>query len=173
MPIFLARAERWHARATGLLAIAGGTAVFFLMGVTITAVFARYGLNDPIYGIEDLSRMGLTVVVAGAVAYGAGQGAHVSVNVIGMVAGRDVTRVTDMLARLLGIGIVGFATWALFKKGACGLPCGDITNNISIVHTPFYYILGIAMGTYALLLILHLLIGLAHWSGDDPNADAD
>jgi hypothetical protein len=78
-----------------------------------------------------------------------------------------------VLARLLGIAIVGFATWALFKKGACGLPCGAITNNLSIVHTPFYYILGVAMGSYAILLILHLLIGFAHWSGEDPNADAD
>ena len=173
IPNILARAELWHARATGVLAVLGGASVFFLVGVTMTAVFARYVLNDPIYGIEDLSSMGLTVVVAGAVAYGAGKGSHVSVNVIGMVAGRETTRYTDVLARLLGIGIVSVATYALFTKGSCGLACGDITNNLSILHRPFYYLLGVAMASYALLLFLQLLIGFAHWSGEDPNADAD
>ena len=172
-PKILARAELWHARANGLLAVLGGVSVFFLVGVTMTAVFSRYVLNDPIYGIEDLSTMGMTVVVAGAVAYGADKGSHVSVNVIGMMAGRATTRYTDVLARLLGIGIVSVATYALFTKGSCGLPCGDITNNLSILHWPFYYILGFAMASYAVLLVVHLLIGLARWSGEDPNADAD
>lgn len=172
-PVMLMLAERQLGRLAGLLAFVGGLAVFGLMGVTVVAVFARYVLNDPIFGIEDISMMTLTVVVAASVAYGAHHHAHVSVGVIKWFAGRRVTRITDLIARSLGLAIVSFATYGLFSKGSCGLPCGQITNNLSIVHTPFYYFLGVAMASYAALLLVHLLVGLAHWRGEDPNEAAD
>ena len=152
-----------------LLAVVGGMAIVALMSITVVGVFWRYILNDPIFGIEDVSTMVLTVVVGAAVAYGAHHHAHVSVNIITSFFGRKVTRVTDLVARFLGLGIVSVAAYGLFTKGSCGLPCGAITNNLSIVHTPFYYFLGVGMTSYALLLLVHLLIGLMHWSGDDPN----
>ncbi len=40
----------------------------FLVGLTVVSVFWRYLLNDPIFGITDLSRMSLAVIVAGALA---------------------------------------------------------------------------------------------------------
>ena len=169
----LAWCEQHLDRLAGLFAALGAIALFGLMTVTLTAVYARYVLNDPIFGIEDISTMSLTVIVAAAIAYGAPNHAHISVNVIRMVAGRRFTRVTDLLARTLGFLIVGFATYALFSKGSCGLPCGEMTNNLSIVHTPFYYVLAVAMGYYALVLLLYILIGLGHWKGEDPNEVAD
>lgn len=166
----LARAEAALDLAAGLFAVLGGIALALLMAITVVAVGARYALNDPIFGIEDVSTMGLTIVVAAAIAYGAHHGAHISVNVISGVAGRRVTRLTDVLARALSVAILGVATYALFKHGACGLPCGAITNNLGIVHTPFYYALGAAMGLYTLLLAVQLGIGLLHWDApEDPN----
>ena len=43
---------------------AGGLALTVLAGLTVVAVFRRYALNDPIFGVEDLSAMTLTIVVA-------------------------------------------------------------------------------------------------------------
>lgn len=172
-PAPLATAERLLYWVAGALAVVGGVAIFILMAITVVEVFSRYILNDPIFGIEDVSSMTLTIVVAGAVAFGAHHRAHVSVNVIKMVAGRTVTRITDVIARALGAAMVGVAAYALWDKGGCGLPCGSITNNLGIVHTPFYYVLAVAMASYALLLLVHLAIGLAHWSGEDPNEARD
>lgn len=169
----LAWADRQLGRFASGLAVAGGVALVALMLITVIAVFWRYALNDPIFGIEDVSTMTLTVVVAASVAYGAHHRAHVSVNVISMIFGRKVRRYTDLGARILGLGIVGTASYALFIKGGCGLPCGAITNNLTIVHTPFYYILSMAMGSYAALLGVQALTGLAHWSGTDPNEADD
>ena len=149
---------------------AGGLALTVLAGLTVVAVFRRYALNDPIFGVEDLSAMTLTTVVAAAVAGGACRGAHVSVNVIGYFAGRRITRVSGATARLLGLGAAAVAAYALFAKGSCGLPCGAVTGSLSIVHTPFYYVLGTALAACALLLLIHFLVGLAHWSGEDPDA---
>lgn len=172
-PSWLIATERQLGRLAGLFAAVGGLAIFVLMGITVVGVFARYVLHDPIFGIGDLSMMTLTVVVAASVAYGAHNQAHVSVNVITWFAGRTVTRLTDLVARLLGLLIVAYASYGLFTKGSCGLPCGQITNNLSIVHTPFYYVLGLAMASYAALLAVHLLVGIVHWNGDDPNEVAD
>jgi TRAP-type mannitol/chloroaromatic compound transport system permease small subunit len=117
--------------------------------------------------------MSLTVIVASAIAWAAVQRGHVSVNIITMVTGRRVTRVIDALGRLVTCAMLVFASYALFVKGSCGMPCGAMTSNLGIIHTPFYYVLGLAMGFYALLVTTHFLIGLAHWSGDDPNEVAD
>ncbi|MEM5581937.1 MULTISPECIES: TRAP transporter small permease subunit [unclassified Roseibium] len=167
------RLEQGAGRIAGLFAAVGGAALFVLALVTIVSVFWRYVLRDPIFGIEDISTMALSVAVAGAVAYGAHKGAHVSVNVIAMIAGRRVTRVTDAAARVLNTGILGLAAYALFKKGSCGIACGAMTSNLGLLHQPFYYGLVAAMAFYALVQVLHLCIGLAHWAGDDPNEIAD
>ncbi len=159
-------------RMAGLLAFLASLAVAGLMVITVVAVIWRYLLNDPIFGIEDLSIVTLTLVAAGAVALGARQGAHVSVNVIRYFAGRSITRVTDLVMRVLAIGITGLATYALITK-ACGLERGCITENLSIEHTPFYYVLAAAFAVITLTYLLHLLIGLKTWRGDDPNEAHD
>ena len=158
----------------GLLAVVGSAAVIVLVAVTVVAVFWRYIHNDPIFGIEDLSTMALTVVVAGSIAYGATRGAHVNVNVIGYVAGRAVTRWTDVAVRLLGIATIGFAAYALAVKGSCGIRCGSFTANLFIVHQPFYYALALGMAFYAGLLAVQLGIGMLHFSAEvDPHAPID
>ncbi len=165
------RVDRVFGNIAGLFAIAGGLALFLLMAVTVISVFWRYVLRDPIFGIEDLSITSLAVLVAAGVGYGAVYGAHISVNVIADVFGRSTTRVTDAIARIAGVAICAYATWGLVKKGTCGLPCGAITQNLSILHEPFYYSLAAAMALYAAVLFHRLVVGFVHWSGEDPNEE--
>ena len=142
----------------------------FLVGLTVVSVFWRYLLNDPIFGITDISRMSLAVIVAGSLAYGARHGAFVHVDILKAVGGRRLTRYTDVLVRLGGIAIVGAATWALRDEARCGFECGEFTDNLEIVHTPFYWLLALAMAAYGLILVCELLVGLAHFNAaDDPN----
>ncbi len=172
-PVAHARLDKWLGLCAGLLAVLGSLGLIALVGVTGTAVFARYVLNDPIFGIDDVSSMLLTVVAAAALIYGARHQAHVSVNVLTMFAGRRVTRVTDAVMRLLGVAVVGLAAFALFWKGRCGFECGAFTPNIEIPHPPFYYLMGVVMALYTLQLLLHLIVGLAHFGTADPNEISD
>lgn len=157
----------------GLFAVLGGLALLLLMTVTVISVFWRYALRDPIFGIEDISVVSLAVFVAAGVAYGAVHGAHISVHLIANIFGRKTTRFTDVIARSLGVAICGYATWGLIKKGGCGLPCGAITQNLNILHTPFYYALAAAMALYTAVLLQRLVVGLSHWSGIDPNEETE
>ena len=113
--------------------------------------------------------MALSVAAAGSIAYGARRGAHV--DVLQMVAGRRVTRYTDVMVRLLGFVIVAVLSWALWEEGACGFDCGNFTDNLEIIHTPFYRILSVSMALYAAILVLELVAGIAHFDAPvDPNA---
>lgn len=163
------RAEAYCRRLAKAFVAVGGIALVVLLGATVAEVFWRHAMNDSLLWIEDVSTMSLAVVVAGAIAYGAGEGSHVCVNLIARYWGRPVTRITDALARLLGAGVTAVAAYALFAHGSCGLPCGAVTGSVSIPHRPFYYALGASLATYGLLLVFQLLLGLAAWDAEDPN----
>ncbi|WP_299193088.1 TRAP transporter small permease [uncultured Litoreibacter sp.] len=167
------RIEHLLGRVAGLFAVAGGGALLVLAGVTGIAVFYRYILRNPIFGIEDVTTMALTVLVAASIAWAAVNKGHVSVNIITSVFGRSVTRITDVVARLVSFAMLGFASYALFVKGSCGMPCGAMTSNLGIIHTPFYYVLAAAMAFYAAFVLSHLIIGVQHWHGADPNEVTD
>lgn len=162
----LIQMDRQLGYIAGLFAIIGSVAVCALMGITVVAVTWRYGLNNPIFGIEDLSIITLSVMVAAAIAYGARKDSHVSVNVISYFFGPSVTRYTDMIMRILVIAIIALAAWALFDK-ACGFEKACITSNFSIEFIPFYYILSASMVFYCLQVILELLRSLVDPRSED------
>lgn len=165
-------ADEQLGRVAGLFAILGAIGICLLMVNILVAVFWRYILNDPIFGIDDISVMVLAVFAGCAVAYGARNNSHVSVDIITNIFGRSATRYTDAVMRLLAIGISGLAAFSLWTK-ACGFEEACITENLSIEHTWFYYFLGVALCFYALHLLVMLLVGFAHWNGDDPNEAVD
>ena len=138
-------------------AVAGGGALLLLVGLTVAEVLARHLLRAPLQGVEDVASMALTVLVAAAVVCAAQNQEHVSVDLIGRVVGGVLTRVTDVLARLVGTVAAAVAAVALFAKGGCGTECGEVTGTIAIVHTPFYYALGVSMAICSLLLVYPLI----------------
>lgn len=165
--------ERLTGAIAVLFAIIGGLALVVLCVLTVLSVFYRYVLNSPIQGVEDLSTMTLALLVAGSVAWAATRRGHVAVNILPIFVGRGVSRLIDLFARFLSLTVLLIVTYALFDKGSCGMPCGDFTPNIAILHWPFYYVLGAAMALYALVIIQHIMAGFLHWSGTDPNEVAD
>ena len=165
-------ADEQLGRVAGLFAILGTIGVCVLLVNILVAVFWRYALNDPIFGIDDISVMVLAVFAGCAVAYGARNNSHVSVDIITRFFGRSATRYTDAVMRLLALGITGLAAFALWTK-ACGFEEACITENLSIEHTWFYYFLGVALCFYALNLLVMLLVGFVHWHDEDPNEAAD
>jgi len=146
-------------RIGDLFAVAAGLAVVILVLTTVVAVVGRYVFGQPIFGIEDISRVLLAFVVAGSIAYGAKRGAHVHVDVISIQAGPKLLLVTDTIARLVGILVAFFTAYALFSKGLCGRACGYFTPNLSIPHMPFYFALSLSMALFGLILLVDLFTG--------------
>ncbi|HIF11107.1 MAG TPA: TRAP transporter small permease [Sneathiellales bacterium] len=167
---FAGNGLKWVDRLSTILAVVGGVAIVFLVGLTVVGVFFRYVLNDPIFGMDDLATLTLSVIVAGSMAYGARAGSHVYVDILGMVGGRRVTRYTDIFARGLGAVVVGLSAYALVKQGSCGIRCGNFTPNLAIEHRPFYMLLAVSMGLYSVILVLEMIVGLFQFrASEDPN----
>ena len=157
-------------RAVGWLARIGSVTMVALVVMTGIGVFFRYIVNDPINGLGDVLGLTLSITVACSLAYGGRVGAHVAVDVLGMVGGRKVTRWTDPLVRVLGIFIIVVAVYALIKNGLCGILCGFLTSSLAIPHEPFYYFLAFGLSVYGVVLLFELIAGLRHFSGDiDPS----
>ena len=157
-------------RAVGWLARIGSITMVALVVLTGIGVFFRYIMNDPINGLGDILGLTLSITVACSLAYGGRVGAHVAVDVLGMVGGRKVTRWTDPLVRVLGIFIIVVAVYALIKNGLCGIICGFLTSSLAIPHEPFYYFLAFGLSVYGVVLLAELIVGLRHFSQDvDPN----
>ena len=155
--IRLAWCEQQLGRLARLFAAIGGLAIVCLMGINIVAIFSRYILNNPIFGVEDLLAVNLTIFVAAAVAFGGLNQVNVSINLIKFFAKGGFLRFTDLVAQTLELLIVGYVAYSLFSIGSCGFACGAITSNLSIVHTPFYYLLATAMVFYWLVILINLL----------------
>ena len=161
--------DRKLGQGAGLFAIVGSIGLVALLGITVVAVVSRYVLNAPIFGIEDLSVVSLTLVAAGAVSFGARRGSHVSINLIDKVADKRETRWTDTGIHLLAAATCFVAAGALVTK-ACGIEKACITSNLSIEHRPFFWVLSAAFVFYALHLSLRgvsLLVGRDLNEGDD------
>ncbi len=157
-------------RAVGWLARIGSITMVALVVLTGIGVFFRYIMNDPINGLGDILGLTLSITVACSLAYGGRVGAHVAVDVLGMVGGRKVTRWTDPLVRVLGIFIIVVAVYALIKNGLCGIICGFLTSSLAIPHEPFYYFLAFGLSVYGVVLLAELIVGLRHFSQDvDPS----
>jgi len=167
-PRLLVAADRLIGRLATVLAVIGGLGIAGLVVITLVAVLWRYGFNDPIFGISDLSVATLTIVAGAAVADGARHGAHVSVNLLAHVADRRLLRWSDAVMRLATAAITGLATWGLFTK-ACGMEKACITSNFSIEHWPFYWFLGLSLGLYTFHVLVQLFTWLWHFRGADPN----
>lgn len=169
MPDWLSKLLLQLSRVVALIGAAG---IVVLMLVTLVAVFWRYVVNDPIFGISDISVLVLSVVAAASVFYGARHNAHVSVNVIKYFFGRKATRITDIVMRVLALITLGLASYALFDK-ACGFDEACVTDNLSIEHRPFFYVLSVSMLLTGVHTLWQLLVGIKHFGDEDPNEPAD
>lgn len=169
MPNFVKRLDDFTGRLATILAVIGGIGIVGLIGTIVVSVIWRYGLNNPIFGVNDVATLILIIVAGAAVAFGARNGAHVSVDVIGQHMGPRLTWLANAVMRLATLAIVVLACYALFAK-ACGFEKACVTTNLSIEHRYFYYYLGLCLGVYALQILVDFLKGI---TGGPVGAELD
>ena len=134
----------------------GGVVLFIMMGLTVVDVIFRDVLNAPIFGAEDLWRVGLLIVVATAVAYSGRTGGQVAVELYSDALGSGITRWTDKLVRLIGAAMFTVLAWRLLINGRDAAIYGETSQGLLLSHGPFYYILAAGMGLYALVLAVEI-----------------
>ena len=97
------------------------------------------------------------VVVAVSIPFGARTGAHIEIELLDGRLPRRVGRVTLAGVKALGIGLTGVLAWRLWLAGGEASRFGEASQQLVISFGPFYRILAVAIGLYALVLLLELV----------------
>lgn len=149
----LDRAIEAFDRALRWLAIAGGVVLMGMVLLTVVDVGLRK-FHEPIFGRQNISELALLVVVFFAVPYCGRVKGHVSVDLIGNIAGPRFLRVTDILVNLIGAGIFAVLAWRALIAAEHAIEIERVSNLLAIPHWPFYYVIALGSTLYAIVQII-------------------
>ncbi len=161
------RAVAWVDRMARRLALFGGAVLIALMLLTVVDVTLRKLANAPIFGGQDIAQVALLVVVAFTMAYGGRTGAHVSVDLLGAVAGPAVTRWTDLVVKAAGAVMLSVLVWRCMVNGLNAADYGEASNLLNIPFLPFYMSLALGFAAYVIVLIVEFAVALAGPAGGE------
>jgi len=138
------------------------TLAFMTFYSVFNVLVMRKALSSPIQGAEDLLALSLVVIVALSVPLGARTGAHIEIEVLESRMSRAFAKWSMVFVKLLGIAVLAVMSWRLWESGVSAVKFGETTQQLLISYEPFYYLLSISVGLYALVLILDIWQLVSH-----------
>jgi TRAP-type transport system small permease protein len=142
----------------------GGSLLVALMALTVLDVVRRYGFNAPIYGARDVAKLMLLCLIALSVAYSARTGGQVAIELFCQRLAPSSKRILALAVRLTAIPMLVVLTWQLAESGINAGRFGEASLALLLPFAPFYTLLALGMGLYALVLMME--VGLL-WRGED------
>ena len=162
------------------LAVLSGLILLALIGLTFTDVVLRYIFSAPFLGAKDLLQMGMVVVISLAFPFTWRMGGHIVVDLIPDYGIETLTRIRDLVVRLIGIFIFALLAWQAWIRADDAALFNEATNMIEVPFRPFFWVLSIAAGFQAVVLcvegariVVGLPLGLAvKWADTQEDAPA-
>lgn len=148
--VFLGRLLTLAATLSGLALLA------LMLLVTISVVF-RYVLNEPILGSQEITQIGMAVVVMLAMPFAAHTDQHIRVDVLDPFIGRSGRYIGDLASRFLSIVVLGFVVWKTWGKFLDAIEYDDVTNMLEIPLWIAYIAIVTGFSTYTLVLFVQLV----------------
>ena len=136
------------------LVLGGITLTFMTLLSVWNVLIMRKALNSPIIGAEDLLVLALVVIVALSIPLGARTGAHIEIEVLETYMSEGFAKWSMIAVKILGIGLLIIMSWRLWHAGGTAAKFGETTQQLLISYGPFYYLLSISIGIYAIVVIL-------------------
>jgi len=137
--------------------ILGGAALAFMTLFSVLNVLVmRKALNSPIQGAEDLLALSLVVIVALSVPFGARTGAHIEIEVLESRMSRAFAKWSMVIVKVLAFALLAVMSWRLWESGTKAQKFGETTQQLLISFEPFYYLLSVGIGIYALVVVLDI-----------------
>ncbi|MBF9029680.1 TRAP transporter small permease subunit [Rhodobacterales bacterium HKCCE3408] len=140
-------------RLIGLSALCGALALAVLVGLIFTDVIAR-AFGNPLYGSQDITTMGMVIVVFGGMALCDRRGGHISVDLLESRYPAAMNRAIDIGAALLGAAIFVTLAWAVWESAKISQMLNLSTNLLRIPKAYFQW----ALSALAILTALGMAL---------------
>lgn len=139
------------------VALLGGLVLFGLVLLVSTAVFARYVLNQPILGDQELVEIGMALVVMAAMPLTTFQNGHIRVDILDHRIGAVGRFAGDIFARVASGIVLLLLVRKSWDKMLDAHEYGDVTNMIEIPVWIAYGAITFGMGLFSLVLAVQLI----------------
>ena len=139
------------------LAMASSVVLALMMIFVFVGALMRYLFNAPILGGNEVLELASVAVVMLAIPYCTVEDAHVRIDLLDKALGRFGRFVTDILYRVLGIVILFFLVRSYVYRALDALEYADTSNLLRIPIWPFYGLVVVGMGLFAVILALQLV----------------
>ena len=137
--------------------ICGGVTLAFMTGYsTLNVLVMRKALNAPIVGAEDQLILSLVVIVALSVPLGARTGSHIEIEVFESRMSAGFAKWSMIVVKVVGMILLAIMAQQLVHAGQNAVRFGETTQQLLISFEPFYYLLAISVGCYALILAMDI-----------------
>lgn len=136
------------------LILGGATLAFMTLLSVWNVLIMRKALNSPIVGAEDLLVLALVVIVALSIPLGARTGGHIEIEVLETYMSDGFAKWSMIAVKVMGIVLLVIMSWRLWHAGGTAAKFGETTQQLLISYGPFYYLLSVSIGIYAIVVIL-------------------
>ncbi len=144
------------------VALLGGAVLFAIMLLVSWSVFARYVLNAPILGDQELVEIGMSLVVMMAMPFATATGSHIRVDILDNKLGAMGRFLCDLLARGIGAYVLFLLIGKTWDKALDAYEYNDVTNMIEIPVWIAYGAITAGMGLFSIILALQLIDQVRH-----------
>jgi TRAP-type C4-dicarboxylate transport system permease small subunit len=139
------------------MALVAGAALVALTLLTAVDVTLRAAFNAPIYGIQEVTELGLVLVTVLGMAYCGWTRAHIVIDVAQGVQPTWLLKACDIVLPLIGAALMAVAAWRSFEEGADALARAAHTNVLRIPQWPFFMLIALGLAIYAAVLLIQAL----------------
>lgn len=154
LPPFIVLLDR---ALTWVTLLFGGAALAFMtIYCAVNAAVMRKMLNSPIIGAEDVLIVALVVIVALSIPLGARTGAHIEIDFMESRMSAGFAKWSMIVVKSGGFILLSIMSWRLWHAGGTAEKFGETTQLLLIPYGPFYYLLSVSIGIYAVVLILDI-----------------
>ena len=131
-----------------------------MTGLTTLDVVGRYLFNSPVTGAFELTELMLAALIFAGLPLATERDEHVDVDLLDSFLPPNVLRANVFFATLVSAGVLAVLGVQLWSRAAQLAAEGTVTNSLALPLAPVGYLMAIATGVSALLLLAKALLML-------------
>lgn len=143
-------------RLSAVLAAVAAAILMLMMTLTFFDVVGRYLFNSPVFFTIELTQLLMGVIIYLGLALTTLRRGHVTVDVVVALLPPGLRRITELIASLCALGVLGLITWQLFGRAVTNIEDGLRTQLLYLPLFPFALVMALGAGAASLMALWNL-----------------